>query len=72
MAQALRAFGDLPSVTIEEAAIVAVVPEPTERGMDFADALHLGKSAHCAGSPSFDRKFVKAAQAAGYCKARLP
>ncbi|MER9443954.1 hypothetical protein NKI79_21725 [Mesorhizobium sp. M0340] len=38
----------------------------SERGLDFADALHLGKSAHCVGFATFDRKFVTAAQAAGY------
>jgi len=34
--------------------------------MDFADALHLCKSAHCEEFVTFDRKFIKAAQASGY------
>lgn len=72
VARALRAFGGLPTVTIEEAAIVAEALDLAEKGMDFADALHLGKSGHCEGFVSFDRKFVKAAQAAGYRKARQP
>lgn len=38
--------------------------------MDFADALHLGKSAHCEGFASFDRKLVRAARAAGYAGIR--
>ena len=63
--RALRAFGGLPTVTIEDAAIVAAAFDLTEREMDFADALHLGKSAHCEEFVTFDRKFVKAAQAAG-------
>jgi predicted nucleic acid-binding protein len=65
IARALRAFAGLPTVTIEDAAIVAATLELAEKGMDFADALHLGRSAHCDGFATFDRKFVKAAKAAG-------
>jgi len=49
---------------------VATALDLVERGMDFADALHLGKAAHCDGMASFDRKFVKAAKAAGYDNVR--
>lgn len=66
IARALRAFAGLPSVTVEDGAIVATALDLAERGMDFADALHLGRSAHCEGFASFDRKRVKAAKAAGY------
>lgn len=65
IARALRAFAGLPTVTIEDAAIVAATLDLAEKGMDFADALHLGRSAHCDGFATFDRKFVKAAKAAG-------
>ncbi|WP_413875936.1 type II toxin-antitoxin system VapC family toxin [Albidovulum sp.] len=65
VAKALRAFGGLPTVTIEDAGIVAEALDRAEQGMDFADALHLGKSSHCDGFASFDRRFVKAAHAAG-------
>ncbi|WP_027533942.1 hypothetical protein [Bradyrhizobium sp. WSM3983] len=37
-----------------------------EKGMDFADALHLTRSRRCEGFVTFDRKLVKAAKAAGY------
>jgi predicted nucleic-acid-binding protein len=66
VARALRAFAGLPTVTIEDAPIVAVALDLAETGMDFADALHLGKSAHCEGMATFDRKLVKAAKAAGF------
>lgn len=72
VAQALRAFGGLPTVTIEDAAVVADALDRAERGMDFADALHLGKSAQCDGFVSFDRKFIKAAQAAGFASVHEP
>ncbi|MBW8791208.1 type II toxin-antitoxin system VapC family toxin [Rhizobium leguminosarum] len=64
--RALRAFGGLSTVTIEDSAIVAAAFDLAENGMDFADALHLTKSAHCEEFVTFDRKFMKAAQAAGY------
>lgn len=65
VARALRAFAGLPTVTVEDGAIVAKALDLAEMGMDFADALHLGRSAHCEGFASFDRRFVKAAKAAG-------
>ena len=70
VSQALRAFGGLPTVTVEDAEIVAEALDRAERGMDFADALYLGKSTHCEGFATFDRKLVKAARAAGYAKVR--
>lgn len=66
VARAMRAFAGLPTVTVEDGAVVARALDLAENGMDFADALHLGKAAHCDGMVSFDRKFVKAAKAAGY------
>lgn len=66
VARALRAFAGLPTVTVEDGAMVAIALDLTEKGMDFADALHLAKSMHCTGFATFDRKFVKAAKAAGY------
>lgn len=65
VARALRAFGGLPQVTIEDAATVAAAFDLAEQGMDFADALHLGRAAGQNVFLTFDRKFVKAAQAAG-------
>ena len=68
--RAMRAFGGLPTVMIEEAALVAEALDRAEAGMDFADALHLAKSAHCDGFASFDRRFIKAALAAGHATVR--
>ena len=63
---ALRAFAGLPTVTVGDGAVVAAALDLAENGMDFADALHLGKSTHCDGFATFDRHFVKTAKAAGY------
>lgn len=64
--RAMRAFAGLPTVTVEDGAMLAAAFDLTEKGMDFADALHLVRSTHCDGFATFDRKFVKAAKAAGY------
>lgn len=64
--RALRAFAGLPTVTIEDGAHVAAALDLAEKGMDFADALHLARSTRCTGFATFDRKFIKAAQSAGY------
>ncbi len=66
VARALRAFAGLPTVTVEDGASVATALDLAEKGMDFADALHLARSTQCTGFTTFDRKFAKAAKAAGY------
>jgi predicted nucleic acid-binding protein len=66
VAHALRAFAGLPTVTVEDGEMLAAALELAEQGMDFADALHLTRSAHCEEFASFDRKFLKAAKAAGF------
>jgi predicted nucleic-acid-binding protein len=63
--RALRAFAGLPTVTVEDSAMVAAALDLAETGMDFADALHLTRSGHCEAFVTFDRKLVKAAKAAG-------
>lgn len=65
VARALRAFGGLPGVTIEDAAMVAAAFDLAEGGMDFADALHLGRSEKQDALLTLDRRFVRAAQSAG-------
>jgi predicted nucleic acid-binding protein len=70
VAQALRAFAGLPTVTAEDGSLLAAALDLAEAGMDFADALHLGRSGQCDGLASFDRKFVKAANAAGFAGVR--
>jgi predicted nucleic-acid-binding protein len=63
--RALRAFAGLPTVSIEDADAVAAALDHAAFGMDFADALHLGRSGHCEGFVTFDRRLVKAAADVG-------
>lgn len=59
-------FAGMPSVTIEDSDIVAEALDLFAQGLDFADALHLLKAQHCEKFVTFDRKFIKAARAAGH------
>ena len=68
--RAIRSFAGLPTVTTEDRLVVARAPDLAEHGMDFADALHLCKAAHCEGMVSFDRRFVRVARAAGHDRVR--
>lgn len=69
---ALRAFGGLPGVALEDAQLVWSALDQVEKGMGFADALHLERSRHCDGFLTFDRDLVKAAQLGGYEGVRAP
>lgn len=66
VARALRVFAGLPTVTVEDGATVAAALDLAEKGLDFADALHLTRTGHCEEFVTFNRKLVKAAKAAGH------
>ena len=60
--KALIAFLGLDNVAVEQPARVALALGWFERGLDFADALHLAGAEDCAGFATFDRKFAAAAR----------
>ena len=59
---ALRAFAGLPDVSVESPVLLAQAPTRAEKGMDFADALHLGAPARCDAMLTFDRQFINLAR----------
>ena len=61
IAKALRALAGLPGVTLEDPVLVAQALDWAEEGLDFADALHLGRAEGSTAFMSFDRKLAKAA-----------
>jgi len=63
--RALRAFAGMARVTLENPDIIAAALSHAEAGLDFADALHMTRAAHCAAFVTFDKGLVKAAQGAG-------
>lgn len=56
---AFRALAGLPSVSVEDASLVAKAMDWAEAGMDFADALHLAAAAECDGFLTFDKRFAR-------------
>ena len=60
---ALIAFAGLPRVTLEDPALAAKALDWMRNGMDFADALHLGKAESCEAFVSFDQRFAVLAMA---------
>ena len=58
---ALRRFAGLPGVSVENPVLLADALDRAEKGMDFADALHLGAAAQCEAMLTFDRRFIELA-----------
>jgi predicted nucleic-acid-binding protein len=69
---AMRAFAGLPRVSLEDPALVATALDSMADGLDFADALHLGRAEDCDAFVTFDRQFIRAARAAGHGNVRAP
>ena len=69
---ALRAFAGLTRVSLEDPGLVATALDRMAHGLDFADALHLGRADDCDAFVTFDRQLVKAAKAAGLKTVRSP
>jgi predicted nucleic acid-binding protein len=70
--KALRAFAGLARVSLEDPALTASALDRMENGMDFADALHLGRAEACDCFMTFDRRLVERARAAGAGPVRAP
>jgi predicted nucleic acid-binding protein len=70
--RSLRAFAGLPRVTVENPAVAAQALDWAERGLDFADALHLAAVRPHDGFVTFDRALVKAARRLGALPVQEP
>lgn len=69
---ALRGFAGLAHVVVENAATAACALDWAERGLDFADALHLAAARSQEGFVSFDRALAKAARKIGVSAISAP
>jgi predicted nucleic acid-binding protein len=69
---ALRAFAGLPGVSLEDPVLAASALDRMAEGMDFADALHLGRAEGCEAFVTFDQRLVKRAHAVGAAAVRAP
>ena len=70
--QALRSLAGLRGVALEDPPLVARALDWAEQGLDFADALHLGRAQGCTAFMSFDRKLAKAAARLSDVKVAAP
>lgn len=68
---ALEGFAGLPGVMVEDADLLAQAIALTREGLDFADALHLGRAQECEAFVTFDRKLVKATKGLGPVETEL-
>lgn len=57
----LRALASIPHVTLEDRDAVLAAVDAFDQGLDFADALHLARSARAASFVTFDRKLARRA-----------
>ena len=62
---AIRQVLGLPSTRVDQAVLIAETLERYERGFDFADALHLALTSTASRLVTFDKRFVRAAEAVG-------
>jgi predicted nucleic-acid-binding protein len=72
LCRTLRAFAGLPNVTVEDPVLVSLALDWMERGMDFADALHLASAKDCEAFISFDKGLARTAKKVGTTSVREP
>ena len=62
ISRVLRALGSIERVTLEDRDAVLVAVDAFDRGLDFADALHLARSSRASGFATFDQRLAKRAK----------
>lgn len=72
IAGSLRELAGLPGISIENPALLIQALDAMDKGMDFADALHLVAAKDCDVFLSFDRKLTKAAKKLGGVRVDTP
>lgn len=59
----LRALASIEHLTLEDRDAVLVAIDAFDKGVDFADALHMARSSRAAGFATFDQRLAKRAKA---------
>jgi len=72
VSEALRKLIDLSNVRVSDPPRVALALDWHEKGLDFADALHLAGSQHTEGMATFDKKLIERASGLGTCPTIAP
>lgn len=60
-ARVLRALAGIEHVTLEDRSVVLAAVDAFDKGLDFADALHLARSGRASGFATFDQRLAKRA-----------
>lgn len=58
----LRALASIEHINLEDRDAALVAIESLDKGMDFADALHIARSSRASGFATFDRRLAKRAK----------
>ncbi len=62
ISRVLRALASIEHVTLEDRDAVLAAADAFDKGLDFADALHLARSSRASGFATFDQRLAKRAK----------
>jgi predicted nucleic-acid-binding protein len=62
ISRVMRALAGIEHITLEDRGAVLAALDGFDKGLDFADALHLARSARTSGFATFDRRLAKRAK----------
>ena len=62
ISRVLRALASIEHVTLEDRDAVLVAVDAFDKGLEFADALHLARSSRASGFVTFDQRLAKRAK----------
>lgn len=65
ISRVLRALASIEHVTLEDRDAVLMAVEAFDKGLDFADALHLARSSRASAFATFDQRLAKRAKSLG-------
>ena len=63
ISRVFRALASIEHITLEDRDAVLVAADAFNKGLDFADALHLARSSRASGFATFDQRLAKRAKA---------
>lgn len=62
ISRVLRALASIEHITLEDRDTVLAALDAFDKGLDFADALHIARSLRVSGFATFDRRLAKRAK----------
>ena len=65
VSRVLRALAGIEHITIEDRAAFLPALDAFDKGLDFADALHVARSSRASGFATFDRRLARRARGLG-------